>query len=126
MKLENQVISLEISKKLKLLNVKQESLFYWIEDYEEYSNYPEILYAPTSEVVNNLGELDWPRNNPENCHSAFTPSELLEILPETIIMNDYLFFLSELLEQMITILLDISMIVIKTVHYYRKNILQQI
>ena len=30
MKLENQVVSLEIAKSLKELGVKQESLFYWV------------------------------------------------------------------------------------------------
>lgn len=30
MKLENQVVSLELSKKLKELGVKQESLWYWV------------------------------------------------------------------------------------------------
>ena len=32
MKLQNQVCSLELSKKLKELGVKQESLWYWIRD----------------------------------------------------------------------------------------------
>lgn len=35
MKLENQVCSLELAKKLKELGVKQESLFYWTDDMAE-------------------------------------------------------------------------------------------
>jgi len=79
--LENQVCSLELSKRLKELGIKQESLFYWIEDYELYSDEPQLLYAPTEQFSNGNGELDWPRNNPENCHSAFTVAELGELLP---------------------------------------------
>ena len=33
MKLENQVVSLELAKKLKELGVKQESLFWWVKEY---------------------------------------------------------------------------------------------
>lgn len=34
MKLEQQVVSLELAKQLKELGVKQDSLFYWDTDYE--------------------------------------------------------------------------------------------
>ena len=41
MKLEDQVVSLELAKKLKELGVKQESLFYW--GYYQVSANEEIL-----------------------------------------------------------------------------------
>lgn len=68
MKLEDQVTSIELSKKLKELGIKQESLFYYI-DSKIYINH----------------QTHWP--DPENIKthiSAFTASELLEILPDSI------------------------------------------
>lgn len=35
MNLENQVVSLELAKKLKELGVKQESLYWWVNEYQE-------------------------------------------------------------------------------------------
>lgn len=70
MKIENQVTSLELSKKLKELGVKQESLFYWVitltQDYH------------ISFYDNELPEVLKERND---CYSAFTVAELGEMLP---------------------------------------------
>lgn len=69
MKLEQQVTSLEISKKLKELWVKQDSLFYYAID---------LLSIESSQII------QW--DCPDDCWwwsfcSAFTASELWELLP---------------------------------------------
>ena len=69
MKLEDQVVSLELAKRLKEIGVKQESAFYWFEG------------------VNEIGLVDrayaWP---PKEKHTAaFTVAELGEMLPQTFI-----------------------------------------
>jgi hypothetical protein len=60
MKLENQVVSLDLAKRLKELGVKQESLFYWHD----------------SEVISDDSRLRVPEDV-----SAFTVAELGEMLP---------------------------------------------
>jgi hypothetical protein len=62
MPLEQQVVSLELAKKLKELGMKQESLFYW--SHEKETIVPKWEY--------------WPLE--EDC-SAFTVAELGEMLP---------------------------------------------
>ena len=68
MKLEQQVTSLKLSKKLKELGCKQDSLFYW--DIEK------------KEVVFRQGQSDW--KDCERFIQAYTSSELGDILPEGI------------------------------------------
>jgi|TARA_R100001530_G_scaffold135693_1_gene113566 hypothetical protein len=68
MKLEDQVVSLELAKKLKELKVKQESLWY---HYRIGDKWGIKLTKPTIE------------NEHSEFYSAFTVSELGEILPET-------------------------------------------
>lgn len=63
MKLEEQVVSLELAKKLKELEVKQESLYYWDENDKE-------VYRSIDRSAKDIG-----------CISAFTVAELGEILP---------------------------------------------
>jgi hypothetical protein len=72
MKLDNQVVSLDLAKRLKELGVKQESLCYWYfdEDDKEY----EVLVAFAHRTPD-----DW--HNPEPIFSAFTVAELGEMLP---------------------------------------------
>ena len=76
MELEKQVCSLELAKRLKELGVKQDSAFYWSEEY--YSHFrPErigriILEREAQEKVPGG---DW------RCFSAFTVAELGEMLP---------------------------------------------
>jgi len=68
MELCKQVISLELAKKLKSLNVKQESLWYWV-------NYP---VTNKKYILVREGEAEnW---ESEEVYSAFTVAELLEIL----------------------------------------------
>lgn len=63
MKLEHQVVSLELAKKLKELGVKQESLYWWVNRF------------PWS--IQRHEEGRWSR---ARTHSAFTVAELGEIL----------------------------------------------
>jgi len=67
MKLKNQVCSLELSKKLKVLGVEQESLFYWLYSFGN-NNYTLLEKTAT----NKLHDEDI---------SAFTVAELGDILP---------------------------------------------
>lgn len=69
MKLENQVCSLELAKKLKELRVKQESLFFWgFDNQEGFSGGLKILQE----------------SNYAEQYSAFTVAELGEMLPDKI------------------------------------------
>jgi hypothetical protein len=70
MKLEHQVISLEISKQLKALGVEQDSLFYWWQPEDAGTDNYIILY----QIEINDAEF-------KKCISAFTASELLELMP---------------------------------------------
>lgn len=74
MKLENQVTSLELSKKLKELGVKQESLFYWVHC-EVVS--PVGDYALETKVLMD----NFIHKEDKIIASAFTVAELGEMLP---------------------------------------------
>ena len=86
MKLENQVTSLELSKLLQELGVKQKSLFIWALNYDNETVLPVLYqtkygcYAQDGSMVNlnNIKVLKW--------YSAFTVAELGEMLP----VRDYL------------------------------------
>lgn len=82
MNLESQVTSLEISKKLNELEIKQESLFYW-EEVEELdgSSINNIAYIPRGPKVNFVNE-SFINGGKLKFYSAFTASELLELLPK--------------------------------------------
>src|SRR5213080_1394008 len=67
MRLEEQVTSLELAKKLKELGVPQESLYYW---YTSEFGEPHIEHKPSNNVR------DW------ESVSAFTVAELGEMLPQ--------------------------------------------
>lgn len=71
MTLENQVTSLEISKRLKNLNVKQKSLFYWEEAVtkSEGMEYAGVIFGENKANQYSTG-----------VYSAFTVAELGEIL----------------------------------------------
>jgi hypothetical protein len=73
MNIENQVCSLELSKRLKELGVEQESYFYWY-------NYNRETWKvePNGQLPTFAFPLD------ENCISAFTVAELGEILPNRV------------------------------------------
>ncbi len=69
MKLEKQVTSLELSKKLKELGVKQESLFYWVSHF----NGDELVFENDE---HNFYKSVWKERS-----SAYTVAELGEMLP---------------------------------------------
>jgi hypothetical protein len=77
MKLSDQVCSLELAKKLKEMGIKQESLFVW-EYYDE--NCYAIKYFPYS-INNKMTDI---KIYGIELYSAFTSSELGEMLPDTI------------------------------------------
>lgn len=86
MKLEQQVISLELAKRLKALGVKQESAFHWRE--------------PNTPVRSeNAGAyLIWPDHGLEqpewfDYYAAFTVAELGEMLPHVIKVGNGLYYL---------------------------------
>lgn len=74
MKLETQVVSLELAKKLKDLGVKQESLFAWVGSKHRGEDYFFLVYSDDSQ----FGGV-YPRETGED-YSAFTVAELGEIL----------------------------------------------
>ena len=79
MKLEQQVCSLELAKKLKTLGVKQESFWYWD-------------FYDTDKIINHCDWLNWTAESQRDSTwremalaktaSAFTVAELGEMLPE--------------------------------------------
>jgi hypothetical protein len=71
MKLENQVCSLDLAKRLKKLGVKQESLFWWSAHTE-----PATLW--------NEWSLEKQEGSPDTSYAAFTVAELGEMLPDYI------------------------------------------
>lgn len=81
MKLEDQVCSLELAKRLKELGVKQESYFFW-----HYSVYTEddfkwkLMHHHHLDIKSKNGDSD--------IISAYTVAELGEILPNCIIVPD--------------------------------------
>lgn len=78
MKIENQVVNLELSKKLKELGVKQEGQFYWWGNREETKTIIAYRKELISEVIIPVGIRD------KGYCSAFTVAELGEILPTRI------------------------------------------
>lgn len=74
MKLEQQVVSLELAKKLKELGVRQDSLFYWY--LAKNVNNIDLEYRPDS--------LAGHPTHKNNYCSAFTVAELGEMLPRRI------------------------------------------
>ena len=72
MKLEEQVTSLELSKKLKELGIKQNSLFWWSREHQKDLHKITFSYSVFETA------------DPEPHISAFTVAELGEMLPKTI------------------------------------------
>lgn len=73
MKLEDQVCSLELAKKLKELGVEQKSIFVW--EYYNDTCYA-VKFFPFAIVINDFTQAE--------LYSAFTVAELGEMLPECI------------------------------------------
>lgn len=80
MQLENQVVSLELAKRLKELGVKQESLFYWTSF--EPGSYILAVHIGTTLFSSLLG-LSLGNRDGEYDISAFTVAELGEMLPSS-------------------------------------------
>lgn len=83
MNLEQQVCSIELAKRLKELGIKQESLFYWLDDRDCEDNTcedcklkTEIIFSPNIFHENAVTLRDY--------YSAFTVAELGEMLPSEI------------------------------------------
>lgn len=83
MKLEDQVCSLELAKRLKELGVKQESAFRWI------PMGAEPVLCPVPEFDDD-GETKY---MPDAC-SAFTVAELGEMLPDEIVVGKKSYYLA--------------------------------
>ena len=79
MKLQGQVCNLELSKKLKDLGCKQESLFYWIKPTDNGKHSPYILLYKD--------EVCWDISCGHEPISAYTVAELGEILPDNLISS---------------------------------------
>lgn len=77
MDLRDQVCSLELSERLKQLNVKQDSLFYWF-GFRVTRVEPKLLFWKDIEKGNHSFKTD----DLYQSYSAFTVSELLALLPE--------------------------------------------
>jgi len=76
MKLEDQVCSLELAKRLKELGVKQESVFTW------YQSTRAIIKENKTLGEEKFWTVWWNRNYTRDQYSAFTVAELGEMLPE--------------------------------------------
>ena len=79
MKIEDQVCSLELAKKLKKLGVKQESLFYWVKHWK-------------GRYEGHVNELFYGKDEDDNVNphiSAFTVAELGEMLPAEVNCPSY-------------------------------------
>lgn len=101
MKLENQVTSLELSKRLKELGVRQESIYYYYIDQIDVGEYEHRLGVKGQQLWNPLGRgveerialfgIDYSYEvvhgiealNISECISAFTVAEMGELLPFT-------------------------------------------
>lgn len=79
MTLESQVCSLELAKRLKELGVKQESLYYWIKNKFTEEEYSWSIFAHKACQGEDCYVLEEWKQKPY-CYSAFTASELGEIL----------------------------------------------
>lgn len=86
MKLENQVVSLELAKRLASLGVSQDSIFQWRVQWET-GKEDEIMLVQ-GENYESKGE-----NGGVALYAAFTVAELGEILPDTIEENEATLYL---------------------------------
>jgi len=77
MKLENQVVSLELAQKMKELGFEQDSLFYWKEQ----------MTGSDVAIIQAENPAD---DDYKNFYSAYTVAELGEMLPSTVYTRTYL------------------------------------
>jgi hypothetical protein len=83
MKLEQQVCNLELAKRLKELGVKQESLFWWVQQVDEVPS-KSGRHLPTYRPVDSWVVLDRLGEHGQKSIAALTVAELGELLPYTI------------------------------------------
>jgi hypothetical protein len=84
MRIEDQVTSLELAKRLKELGVRQESLFWWVD---------EGRYVPSWRVkFKKKAQVHWASRQEERFVSAFTVAELGELLPQRLFFEDGYFY----------------------------------
>lgn len=77
MKIEDQVVSLELAKQLKEIGIKQDSIWYWVEHYK----------SGTNKIIWSLYQND--EDDIVNKHiSAYTFAEISSMLPATLECND--------------------------------------
>lgn len=81
MKLDNQVCSLELAKKLKELGFKQESLFWWVDGLIKVINGRNRTIEPHILSSDKKDELEEREPIVKGYYSAYTSSELGEMLP---------------------------------------------
>jgi len=96
MKLEDQVCSLDLAKRLKELGVKQESYFYWSEVTGEWKVIAYDAYWGIDGKGRFTGDdllKDLLSDESEQIVSAFTVAELLEILPPRIVKGEHPYLL---------------------------------
>ena len=79
MEIEKQVCSLELAKKLKELGVKQEGIFWWITYGNKETGFEEVL-----ETHEFCCDCNCPEKLNEPNYSAFTATELGEMLPNSL------------------------------------------
>lgn len=73
--IEQQLSSLELSKHLRKLGIKQKSLFYWIRVHTQDENIDGYVLAYSMNLLTDA-------INPKEIYSAFTVAELGEIIPD--------------------------------------------
>ena len=84
MKLENQVCSLELAKKLKELGCKQESLWWWATKFNKPSSNAPILLFNKKDITHY-----------KKGYAAYTVAELGEMLPSKITKDGINYFLEQ-------------------------------
>ena len=95
MKHEKQVSNLELSKELKLLGVKQDSLHYYYRTYDEeqgdkqeYINKKWVQTYQTEKYELHSIDSEWSGNQGVHDYSAFSVAELGEMLPKDILVGE--------------------------------------
>jgi hypothetical protein len=80
MKLERQITSLELSKRLKELGVKQDTYFWWVQQVDEIPS-KSGRHLPSYEAVDSWVVIDRQGQHGQESIVAFTVAELGEMLP---------------------------------------------
>lgn len=100
MKSEPQVCSLDLSKKLKELDVKQDSYFWWANAYNCYGTANYIPHHDTFFVYpyEELPEDAYFKEYGGEKYAAFTVAELGELLPDAVVIDGKKHFISAYLK----------------------------